>query len=173
MAALWVTSVAEDATRMQTGVRSGLCAALLSGTAPLAAITWSRPALADCSPETDAVSCTGTPTNFAPATQTNLDVTVQAAATAIGTGGNAAFTVDDARAAIDLARLDAGAKLPVLLGKSVFANFTGGWSGRGRRCARQAVSGPLSSGGKQIGCCSRPCKPKLHEPHPGSGRQDR
>jgi outer membrane autotransporter protein len=47
----------------------------------------------------------------------------------------AAFTVDGARAAGDSARLDAGAKLTVLPGKSLFANFTGEWSDRGRSYA--------------------------------------
>ena len=50
-----------------------------------------------------------------------------------------AFTVDGARAASDSARLDTGAKLTMLPGKSLFANFTGEWSDRSRSYA--AVGG--------------------------------
>lgn len=51
----------------------------------------------------------------------------------------AAFTVDGARAASDSARLDTGARLTMLPGKSLFANFTGEWSDRSRSYA--AVGG--------------------------------
>ena len=50
-----------------------------------------------------------------------------------------AFTVDGARAASDSARLDTGAKLTMLPGKSLFANLTGEWSDRSRSYA--AVGG--------------------------------
>ena len=73
-----------------TKIRAGVCAALLSGTAlvaPFAAVLLSGPALADCSPASGNVSCTGTTTNYNAGIQTNLNVTVQAGATVIGTGG--------------------------------------------------------------------------------------
>ncbi len=81
-----------------TKMRAGVCAALLSGTAlvsPLAAILLSTPALADCSPASGNVNCTGTTTNYNAGTQTNLNVTVQPGATVIGTNGTEAIRIQN------------------------------------------------------------------------------
>ena len=92
--------MAEVTTRIRTRVHSGLCAALLSGTAlvaplTLAAFVSSQPALADCSPASGNVNCTGTTTNYNAGVQTNLNVTVQSGATVVGTNGNDAIRMQN------------------------------------------------------------------------------
>jgi outer membrane autotransporter protein len=85
-------------SKVTTKIRAGVCAALLSGTAlvaPFAAIHLSSPALADCSPASGNVSCTGTTNNYAPPAQTNLNVTVQPGASVISTNGNDAIRMQN------------------------------------------------------------------------------
>ena len=78
-------------------MRARACAALLGGTALVAppAILFSQPALADCSPASGNVSCTGTTTNYNAGTQTNLNVTVQSGATVVGTGATDAIRMQN------------------------------------------------------------------------------